>query len=93
MSSGTPFIGIPLHPEQELNVHLAARHGAALGVARRHARGPRLTQAVQRLQVEPGFRTAAKKLQAMYAGQDAPRAAARAILQDLRRQLAEPTAG
>ena len=93
MSSGTPFIGIPLHPEQELNVHLAARHGAAIGVARRDARGPRLTQAVQRVLAEPGFRPAAKKLQAMYAGQDAPRAAARAILQDLGRQVAVPTAG
>lgn len=81
MCSGTPFVGIPLHPEQELNVHLAARQGAAIGVAPRRVRGPHLTRAVRRVLEDPAYRSAARKMQALYAGQDAARASARAILQ------------
>lgn len=33
LACGTPFVGIPLQPEQHLNVHLAQRAGAARMVA------------------------------------------------------------
>ncbi len=83
MCSGTPFVGIPLHPEQELNVHLAARQGAAIGVAPRHAQGEHLTRAVRRVLQDPAYRAAAQKMQSLYAGSDAARTAAHAILQSL----------
>jgi UDP:flavonoid glycosyltransferase YjiC (YdhE family) len=91
LASGTPLVGIPLHPEQELNVDLAARHGAGLAVAPRHADTPRLTEAVRRVLTEPHFTAGAARVQGWYAGHDGAAEAARAI----RRWLAEvaPQAG
>lgn len=80
MASGTPVIGIPLHPEQELNVDLAARHGAGLALAPRHVDSPRLTDAVQRLLAEPGFAAGAQRVRQWYAAADGAGTAARAIL-------------
>lgn len=79
MASGTPVIGIPLHAEQELNVDLAARHGAGLAVAPRHLDTPRLTDAVRRVLADPGFAAGAARVQAWYAGLDGAGEAARAI--------------
>ncbi|HSW06801.1 glycosyltransferase [Aquabacterium sp.] len=80
MSSGTPLVGIPLHPEQELNVDLAARQGMAIAVAPRHAGTERMTAAVSRLLVEPGFRQQARRVQALYANSDGADRAALEIL-------------
>ena len=79
MSSGTPLVGIPLHPEQELNVDLAVRQGMALAVAPRHADSVRLTQALARLLAEPAFRSQARRVQTLYAGVDGAARAAQAI--------------
>ena len=79
MASGTPLVGIPLHPEQELNVDLAARQGMALAVAPRHARTEAMTQAVHRLLAEPQFRQQARRVQQLYAGSDGAGNAAAAI--------------
>lgn len=79
MASGTPVIGIPLHPEQELNVDLAARHGAGLAIAPRHVDTPRLTAMVRRVLDDPSFAAGAAKVQGWYAGTDGAAAAARAI--------------
>lgn len=83
MSSGTPLLGIPLHPEQELNVDLAARHGAGLAIAPRHVDTPRMTEAIRRLLREPGFAEGAARVKAWYAGVDGAGRAADAILQQL----------
>lgn len=83
MASGTPLVGIPLHPEQELNVDLAARHGMAIAVAPRHAGTPRLADAVRRVLGDPGFRASAQRVQGWYAAWDGPARAADAILQHL----------
>lgn len=83
MLSGTPVVGIPLHPEQELNVDLAARQGMALAIAPRHAATERMTQAVQRLLSEPGFRAQAQRVKGLYAGTDGAQEAARRIRQHL----------
>jgi UDP:flavonoid glycosyltransferase YjiC (YdhE family) len=79
MTSGTPLVGLPLHPEQDLNVDLAARHGMALAVAPRHADTPRLTEAVQRVVSDPRFATSAERVKGWYAGVDGAGRAADAI--------------
>jgi UDP:flavonoid glycosyltransferase YjiC (YdhE family) len=79
MTSGTPLVGLPLHPEQDLNVDLAARHGMALAVAPRHADTPRLTKAVQRVVTDPRFAASAERVKGWYAGVDGAGRAADAI--------------
>lgn len=79
MASGTPLVGIPLHPEQELNVDLAVRQGMGLAVAPRHAGTERLTAAVRRVLDDPGFRIEARRVQGLYAGVEGAARAAQAI--------------
>jgi UDP:flavonoid glycosyltransferase YjiC (YdhE family) len=79
MASGTPLAGIPLHPEQELNVDLAVRQGMALAVAPRHAGTGRMTDAVRRLATQPPFRSAASRVRRLYEGIDGAARAAEAI--------------
>ncbi len=79
MSSGTPVIGIPLHAEQELNVDLAARHGAGLAIAPRHVHGTALTAAVRRVVGDVRFAAQAAKVRALYARVDGAATAAQAI--------------
>lgn len=90
MVSGTPVIGIPLHGEQELNVDLAARHGAGLAIAPRHASSSKLTAAVKRVVADDRFAQAAATVRGWYAGHDGATQAAWAIRQWMasERQLA-----
>jgi len=83
MASGTPLIGIPLHPEQELNVDLAARHGMGLAMAPRHAPTQALTDAVRRVLGDARFAQRAQQVRAWYAGVDGAGQAADAVLQHL----------
>jgi UDP:flavonoid glycosyltransferase YjiC (YdhE family) len=85
MASGTPLVGIPLHPEQELNVALAARQGMAIALAPRHVATPRMTQAVRRILEDPSFKAQALRARQLYAGIDGARQAADAIRSHLRR--------
>lgn len=80
MCSGTPLVAIPLHAEQELNVHLAARQGMAVAVARRHARGDRMTAAIRRVALDPRFKQQAQRVQALYAQCDGASRAAAALI-------------
>ena len=89
MASGTPVVGIPLHAEQELNVDLAARHGAGLAIAPRFVDTPRLTEAVQRVLADARFAEGAAKVRGWYAGVDGAARAARAILDHLAEQGAQ----
>lgn len=79
MFCGTPLVGIPLHPEQELNVALASRQGMALAIAPRHAGTAKMTTTIHRLVSEPGFRQQARRAQGLYAKTDGARDAAAAI--------------
>jgi UDP:flavonoid glycosyltransferase YjiC (YdhE family) len=76
---GTPLVGIPLHPEQELNVDLAVRHGAGLAIAPRHVNTAKLTEAVQRVLGDPRFAKGAARLKDIYAQVDGAANAATAI--------------
>lgn len=80
MCSGTPLVAVPLPTEQALNLHLAARQGMALAVARRHAPGDRMTAAIPRAATDPGFRQQARRVQALYAKRDGAGQAATEII-------------
>ena len=78
MASGTPLLGIPLHIEQDLNVVLVERLGAA-----RRARSRNLSDLAAQMLGNPGHRDAAERIQKLYAAADGPAEAAMAIAQHL----------
>ena len=80
LASGTPFVGIPLQPEQHLNVHLAERAGAARMVAPADVATPALAAAVLAVVEDERHQAAARGLQVEMAAVDGPGAAADAIL-------------
>jgi UDP:flavonoid glycosyltransferase YjiC (YdhE family) len=84
LAAGLPFIGIPLQPEQDTNVALAERQGAARLVPQVEAGGPVLQQTVRALLADARFRDNARRLQAAFERVDGPGAAAEAILELLR---------
>jgi UDP:flavonoid glycosyltransferase YjiC (YdhE family) len=80
MAAGTPLLGIPLQPEQDLNVALLERQGAARRVAVRHAHTARLTDAARTMLADASYRSAARRIQRIYQGIDGPGMAADAII-------------
>jgi UDP:flavonoid glycosyltransferase YjiC (YdhE family) len=90
LAGGTPLVGLPLHPEQELNVGLAVRQSAALALAPRQADSQSLTDAVRRMLAEPAFGANARKVQRWYEGVDGAANAARAIRAYLAERAAAP---
>ncbi len=79
LSSGTPFVGIPLQAEQDLNVHLAARLGAAV-IRPAHEVAGHVGADVGRVLAEPTFRAAAERWAARFAAVDGPAVAADRIV-------------
>jgi UDP:flavonoid glycosyltransferase YjiC (YdhE family) len=79
LSSGTPFVGVPLHAEQDLNTHLAAQLGAAVirpaGSVEGHVGAD-----VVRLLADPSYGAAADRWAARFAAVDGPGLAAERIL-------------
>ncbi|HET6987788.1 MAG TPA: hypothetical protein VFI00_14285, partial [Kribbella sp.] len=67
MASGTPLLGIPLHLEQDLNVTLVERLGAA-----RRARPGNLAAQATRMLDDPTHNEAAELIQKLYAAVDGP---------------------
>ena len=61
-ASGTPFLGIGLQPEQDLNVLQAVHFGSALHLNRYAVKEERVLTAVHRLLTDPAFRQKAAKL-------------------------------
>jgi UDP:flavonoid glycosyltransferase YjiC (YdhE family) len=90
MASGTPFIGIPLHPEQELNVALVAQQHAGYAISPRNATQQRMTDVVRWMLKEPRFKAGALKVQQTYRQWDGAERAAQAIIEFLKVQ---PQAG
>jgi hypothetical protein len=77
MASGTPLLGIPLHIEQDLNIALLERQGAA-----RHLAPPQLTRlaATTTAMLETSsHQLAAERIQKLYAAVDGPSQAANLI--------------
>lgn len=79
MAAGTPVVGVPLQPEQDLNIVLLARRGAGIRVPRSAAGTATMTAAVRRALHHPELRTAAAGIQALYRRIDGPAAAAAVI--------------
>lgn len=78
MAGGTPLLGIPLHVEQDLNVALVERLGAA-----RHVAPPDLTglrELAATMLDDPAYTKAADRIRQLYASIDGPATAADAIL-------------
>jgi UDP:flavonoid glycosyltransferase YjiC (YdhE family) len=80
VASGVPLAGIPLQPEQDLNVHLVQRQGMAIRVPPQIASSMAMTNAVRRLLEQPSYRLQAGRLRSIVANVDGPACAARAIV-------------
>ncbi|WP_371405495.1 glycosyltransferase [Kribbella sp. NBC_00662] len=78
MASGTPLLGIPLHIEQDLNVALVERLGAA-----RRVRPGKLTDLAAQMVDNPTHHEAAERIQKQYAAVNGPADAAEAIAEQL----------
>ncbi len=83
MASGTPFVGVPLQGEQDLNVHLAQKLGVARLVPLGRAAGPVMAAALRALLADRSARDAAARLRDLYARHDGPGETARVLLEYL----------
>ena len=84
MASGTPFVGFPLQPEQELNVALAVRQGMAIAIGPRHADEAKVAQAVRQIVADPSYAAAAARTRRPYVDVDGAGRAADAVIAHLR---------
>jgi UDP:flavonoid glycosyltransferase YjiC (YdhE family) len=85
MASGVPLVGIPLHPEQDLNVHLAERQHMAIRLAPGLVGSATMTKAVRALLDGPHYREQALRVRSVVSAVDGARNAAEVI----RRYLAQ----
>ncbi|MBF9132422.1 glycosyltransferase family 1 protein [Plantactinospora sp. S1510] len=81
MAGGTPLLGLPLQLEQELNISLVERLGAARRIALRHAGTAKLADTARAMLADQRYRRAAKRIRDRYAGIDGPGNAAEAIIE------------
>lgn len=77
MACGTPLLGIPLHIEQDLNVALVER----LGAARRLPRSGNLADVATAMLDDTSHLQAAEQIQKQYAAVDGPLESAKLIVQ------------
>ena len=80
MSGGTPVLGLPLQSEQDLNIVLLERLGAARRLALRHAGTAKLAEAARAMLTDERHRRAADRIRARCAEIDGPGNAAEAII-------------
>ncbi|GLW33494.1 glycosyltransferase [Actinoplanes regularis] len=80
MAAGVPLLGIPLQLEQDLNVTLLERRGAARWLPPRQAGTTRLAALARNLLSDSTCRRAAQEIRAAYAASDGPGRAADQIL-------------
>ena len=81
MAAGTPILGIPLQPEQDLNVALLERRGAARLVARHDAHTSRLASVADDMVRHEQYRIAADGVRRLYDAVDGPGNAADLIIE------------
>lgn len=84
MAGGTPFVGFPLQPEQELNVALAVRQGMAIAVGPRRADEAKVARAVREIVTQPAYKAAAARTRQHYIDVDGAGRAAEAVIEHLR---------
>lgn len=83
LAAGTPLVGLPLHPEQELNVAVAERRGAALRLPPSSAGTAALTRALTTVTNNASFAEGARGVQRLYETVDGAGRAADAMLAHL----------
>jgi UDP:flavonoid glycosyltransferase YjiC (YdhE family) len=81
MAAGTPVLGIPLQPEQDLNVALLERQGAARLVPRREAHTSRLASVADDMLRREQYRAAADRVRRLYDAVDGPANAADVVIE------------
>lgn len=81
MAAGTPVLGIPLQPEQDLNVALLERRGAARLVPRRDAHTSRLASVADDMLRHEHYRAAADRVRRLYDAVDGPANAADVVIE------------
>ena len=77
---GLPTIALPLHLEQESNVHFLEERGAIRSLPVASADPAKLTPMVGEMLADPRHRAAARSIQAAYLGRDGAALLAEAIL-------------
>lgn len=80
MASATPFVGLPYHPEQELNVAVAQRLGMAIRMKPDDALTPALPESLRRLLAVPSYAESARRAATLYDGVDGAAIAADTML-------------
>lgn len=90
IASGTPFIGLPHHGEQELNIAVTERLGMAIAMSPNDAPTPVLPEAINRLIADTRFTTAAASAAQLYAEVDGGEIAADVIINWLRARASAP---
>ncbi len=80
MAAGTPLIGIPLQPEQDANVHLLERKGAARTLTQDAVGKGKLPSIMREMLAQPSYRRAARTIREAYARRNGPALSAEAIL-------------
>jgi UDP:flavonoid glycosyltransferase YjiC (YdhE family) len=80
IAAGVPLIGIPLQPEQDANVALAERQGAARLVPQRDAGTVALSRTADQMLGDDRYRQHARRLKQVFASADGAGAAAEAII-------------
>lgn len=80
MANGVPLLAMPLQPEQDTNIALAERRGAARLVSLKDAATPRVATLAAEMLADPSYRNAAQRMRTAYARVDGAREAAAAIL-------------
>jgi len=86
LAADTPLFGVPLQLEQDLNVALVERLGAARLLSRRDAQTPLIAAAARQMLSSPCYRHEARRIQELYNCVDGPRNAAEAIIEITERQ-------
>lgn len=90
IAAGTPFVGLPYHGEQELNVAVAERLGMAIRMKPADATTPALSTALRRLLTAPSFAESARSAAAHYDDVDGAAMAADAMLDWLGKRHPQP---
>ncbi|MBX9945877.1 MAG: hypothetical protein K2Y40_17490 [Reyranella sp.] len=83
MASGVPVIGVPLHLEQDSNIHFLVQRGAARALPAAKIDDTKLAGMVTEMLARSSHRAAARTIQAAYARRNGPALCASAILAHL----------
>ncbi len=79
IASGTPIIGFPLQPEQNLNLQLIENHGAGFNLPFSALKNNQLQTCIQQILTEYNYKENMQKLQAWQASYDGPQNVALAL--------------